>query len=122
MRITLSDGSELAADEILLATGRAPRTADLGLETVGLTPGDWLTVDDTFRATAIADVHRLMQLATSCAPRPTRESIRPCCAVIGARANGEPSMTPRGAPTPPPPTTPLCPRSSSPTRKSPLSA
>ena len=35
------------ADELLVATGRRPATSDLGLETVGLTPGDWLEVDDT---------------------------------------------------------------------------
>ncbi|MEW2160628.1 NAD(P)/FAD-dependent oxidoreductase [Streptomyces sp. NPDC007189] len=55
IRIALADGGELAADEILLATGRTPRTTDLGLETVGLTPGDWLTVDDTCRVTAVTD-------------------------------------------------------------------
>jgi dihydrolipoamide dehydrogenase len=35
------------ADELLVAAGRVPRTADLGLESVGLTPGDWLAVDDS---------------------------------------------------------------------------
>ncbi|MFS4092078.1 dihydrolipoyl dehydrogenase family protein [Streptomyces sp. AF1A] len=53
VRITLADGEVVAADEILFATGRAPRTGDVGLETVGLTPGDWLTVDDTCRVTAV---------------------------------------------------------------------
>ncbi|MFJ9038899.1 dihydrolipoyl dehydrogenase family protein [Streptomyces sp. NPDC102406] len=47
--VTLDDGSTLEADEILFATGRAPRTDDIGLETVGLKPGSWLTVDDTLR-------------------------------------------------------------------------
>ncbi|MEB3966093.1 NAD(P)/FAD-dependent oxidoreductase [Streptomyces kunmingensis] len=47
--VTLGDGSTLEADEILFATGRAPRTDDIGLETVGLKPGSWLTVDDTLR-------------------------------------------------------------------------
>ncbi|MZD06074.1 FAD-dependent oxidoreductase [Streptomyces sp. SID5785] len=46
---TLDDGSALEADEILFATGRAPRTEDIGLETVGLVPGDWLEVDDSLR-------------------------------------------------------------------------
>ncbi|MEU4099007.1 NAD(P)/FAD-dependent oxidoreductase, partial [Streptomyces sp. NPDC026673] len=54
VRITLADGGQLAADEILFATGRAPNTWDLGLETIGLTPGDWLKVDDTFRVTDVA--------------------------------------------------------------------
>ncbi|MER5480129.1 NAD(P)/FAD-dependent oxidoreductase [Streptomyces sp. NPDC002734] len=44
-------GDRVEADEILFATGRAPRTDDLGLETVGLEPGSWLEVDDTLRVT-----------------------------------------------------------------------
>ena len=47
LTLTLDDGSELEADEIMLATGRAPRTGDIGLDTVGLTPGSWLDVDTT---------------------------------------------------------------------------
>ena len=48
------DGEQLAADELLVATGRAPRTADLGLETVGLTPGGPLPTDDTLRVRGVA--------------------------------------------------------------------
>jgi len=49
---TGADGhaADLVADELLVATGRVPRTAGLGLESVGLnpeTPGDWLAVDDS---------------------------------------------------------------------------
>jgi dihydrolipoamide dehydrogenase len=44
---TLSDGTVVISDEILVATGRVPRTSDLGLENVGIEPGDWLHVDDT---------------------------------------------------------------------------
>jgi dihydrolipoamide dehydrogenase len=51
--LTLSDGSRLTANEILVATGRKPRTEDLGLETIGLTPGTWLEVDDTLRVKAV---------------------------------------------------------------------
>jgi pyruvate/2-oxoglutarate dehydrogenase complex dihydrolipoamide dehydrogenase (E3) component len=51
----LDDGSELLSDEILFATGRAPLTDDIGLETVGLTPGRWLEVDDTCRVLGIDD-------------------------------------------------------------------
>jgi len=43
------DGRSVEANEILVATGRQPRTTDIGLETVELTPGDWITVDDTLR-------------------------------------------------------------------------
>ncbi|MFE3229789.1 dihydrolipoyl dehydrogenase family protein [Nocardia sp. NPDC059228] len=53
IRLTLADGTRLFADELLLATGRAPRTDDLGLETIGLTPGHWLDTDDTFTVTAV---------------------------------------------------------------------
>ncbi|MFJ9691651.1 dihydrolipoyl dehydrogenase family protein [Kitasatospora sp. NPDC101183] len=45
--LVLGDGERLTADEVLYATGRAPRTADVGLEQVGLRPGDWLAVDDS---------------------------------------------------------------------------
>ncbi|KQQ04013.1 MULTISPECIES: dihydrolipoyl dehydrogenase family protein [unclassified Rathayibacter] len=45
--VTLEGGESLEADEILAATGRAPHTRDIGLETVGLEPGSSLDVDDT---------------------------------------------------------------------------
>jgi len=45
--LALSDGSSVTADEVLVATGRQPRTTDIGAETVGLPVGDWLSVDDT---------------------------------------------------------------------------
>ncbi|MFE9248944.1 dihydrolipoyl dehydrogenase family protein [Streptomyces sp. NPDC007088] len=47
--LTLGDGGTLQAEEVLFATGRAPRTEDLGLETVGLEPGTWLDADDSCR-------------------------------------------------------------------------
>ncbi|MYW63236.1 FAD-dependent oxidoreductase [Streptomyces sp. SID8379] len=49
LTVTLDDGSTLDADEILFATGRAPRTEDIGLDTVGIDPGSWLIVDDSLR-------------------------------------------------------------------------
>ncbi|MFB2581792.1 NAD(P)/FAD-dependent oxidoreductase [Herbiconiux sp. P15] len=49
VRTTLDDGTVLESEEILVATGRLPRTGDLGLEAIGLTPGDWLHVDDSLR-------------------------------------------------------------------------
>ncbi len=44
--VDLSDGRTVEGDEILVALGRQPRTADLGLETLGLTPGKSIEVDD----------------------------------------------------------------------------
>jgi pyruvate/2-oxoglutarate dehydrogenase complex dihydrolipoamide dehydrogenase (E3) component len=55
--LELADGSELRGDRLLVATGRRPRTAGLGLETVGL---DRLEVDARMRVReglwAIGDV------------------------------------------------------------------
>lgn len=51
--LALSDGSEVRAAEVLVATGRVPRTEDLGLEVVGLEPGSWLDVDDTLRVRSV---------------------------------------------------------------------
>jgi pyruvate/2-oxoglutarate dehydrogenase complex dihydrolipoamide dehydrogenase (E3) component len=53
--LTLDDGKQLQADEVLVAAGRAPRTEDLGLDSVGLEPGSWLDVDDTCRVSAVED-------------------------------------------------------------------
>lgn len=47
--ITLADGTELAAEELLVAAGRRPQTGTLGLETVGLEPGAVVAVDDAMR-------------------------------------------------------------------------
>jgi pyruvate/2-oxoglutarate dehydrogenase complex dihydrolipoamide dehydrogenase (E3) component len=44
--VTLADGETLEATELMVAAGRKPRTADLGVETVGLEPGEPLSVDD----------------------------------------------------------------------------
>jgi pyruvate/2-oxoglutarate dehydrogenase complex dihydrolipoamide dehydrogenase (E3) component len=43
----LTGGITVAGDQLLVATGRTPRSDDIGLDTVGLRPGSWLTVDDT---------------------------------------------------------------------------
>jgi dihydrolipoamide dehydrogenase len=44
--LTLDDGREFSAEELLVAVGRRPATADLGLESIGLEPGAYLDVDD----------------------------------------------------------------------------
>jgi pyruvate/2-oxoglutarate dehydrogenase complex dihydrolipoamide dehydrogenase (E3) component len=51
--LTLADGTELEADELLVATGRRPNTDDLGLETVGLQAGRYITTDEQLRAVGV---------------------------------------------------------------------
>jgi len=47
--LELEGGGSLEADELLVAIGRAPRTSDVGLDTVGLEPGKHVEVDDSLR-------------------------------------------------------------------------
>ena len=47
--VELEDGRSLTAAELLAAVGRRPRTDDLGLESIGLTPGEPVEVDATLR-------------------------------------------------------------------------
>jgi pyruvate/2-oxoglutarate dehydrogenase complex dihydrolipoamide dehydrogenase (E3) component len=47
----LEDGTSLYGDKLLIATGRRPRTENIGLETVGITPDPHgIKVDDHLRA------------------------------------------------------------------------
>ena len=94
--LTLDDGTVVEADEVLAAVGRTPKTADLGLETVGLEPGSWLPVDDTLRVTAVGggwlyaagDVNHLALLTHM-----GKYQARVCGDAIAARAAGrEPSV------------------------------
>ncbi len=50
---TLGDDREIEADEILVAVGRRAATTELGLDTVGLKPGEYVGVDDRLRATGV---------------------------------------------------------------------
>ncbi len=119
---TLDDGTTVVTSEVLAATGRAAQTKDLGLESVGLTPGAWLDVDDTMLVHgtdwlyAVGDVnHRVLlthQGKYQAGPRARRSP-------PGSRAR---RCTPsRGVRTSRPPTTPRSPRSRSPTPRSPAS-
>lgn len=56
--VTLADGGQVTAAEILVATGRVPRTADLGVESVGLDEsalgrGGALVVDDSMQVEGV---------------------------------------------------------------------
>jgi pyruvate/2-oxoglutarate dehydrogenase complex dihydrolipoamide dehydrogenase (E3) component len=49
--LSLGEGDELRGDRLLVATGRRPRVADIGLETVGIEPGErGIEVDSRMRA------------------------------------------------------------------------
>ncbi|MGW3988098.1 dihydrolipoyl dehydrogenase family protein [Streptomyces sp. NPDC004830] len=92
-------GERIEADEILFATGRAPRTDDIGLDTIGLDPGSWLPVDDSLRVTghdwlyAVGDVNRRALLTHQ-----GKYQARIAGAAIAARAGGEePAAEPWGA-------------------------
>jgi pyruvate/2-oxoglutarate dehydrogenase complex dihydrolipoamide dehydrogenase (E3) component len=52
--VEVADGPAVAADELLVSTGRRPRTGDIGVDSVGLEPGETIEVDDHMRATAVA--------------------------------------------------------------------
>ncbi|HEX3089934.1 MAG TPA: NAD(P)/FAD-dependent oxidoreductase [Ilumatobacteraceae bacterium] len=54
VRVTLDDGQVVEGDELLVAVGRRPSTDDLGLDTIGLEPGRYITVDDSLRATGVS--------------------------------------------------------------------
>ncbi|MFD5086338.1 dihydrolipoyl dehydrogenase family protein [Kitasatospora sp. NPDC058406] len=94
--VETDDGAVLACDEVLAAVGRRPRTADLGLETVGLPGGDWLPVDDTCRVTAldgswlyaVGDVNHRAPLTHM-----AKYQARACAAAIAERAAGRPADT-----------------------------
>ena len=52
--VKTADGDvEVVGDEIVVAVGRRPLTADVGIETVGLEPGRYIAVDDQLRATGV---------------------------------------------------------------------
>src|SRR6516164_3060065 len=50
---SVADGREFTGDEILVAVGRRPATADLGLEHAGLAPGRPVPVDPALRAVGV---------------------------------------------------------------------
>ncbi|MBX6354758.1 MAG: NAD(P)/FAD-dependent oxidoreductase [Micromonosporaceae bacterium] len=95
--LRLDDGGELTADELLVATGRTPRTGDLGLSTVGLPDGGYLPVDDSMRVTtvdggwlyAVGDANGRNLLTHM-----GKYQARVCGDAIAARARGGPDDVP----------------------------
>lgn len=87
--IETGDGQTITAQEVLVATGRTPRTEDIGLETIGLTSGEWLDTDDTMLVPgfdwlyAVGDVNKRALLTHQ-----GKYQARAAGDVIAARANG----------------------------------
>lgn len=90
--LELTDGTRVRAEQVLVATGRMPRTADLGLGALDLaiSDGDWLDVDDTLlvRGTdwlyGVGDVNRRALLTHQ-----AKYQARAAGDVIAARATGK---------------------------------
>lgn len=91
------DGSAVAADEVLVATGREPVVRGIDLETIGLEAEGPIDVDSSMRATAvpdgwlyaIGDVNGRNQLTHM-----GKYQARICGDVIAARAKGLPDDSP----------------------------
>ncbi|MBO0828500.1 MAG: NAD(P)/FAD-dependent oxidoreductase [Streptosporangiales bacterium] len=89
--VATDTGAVVAADEVLVAAGRRPRTEDIGLGAVGLTDGAWLDVDDTCLVRGVAGEwlyaagdlnHRALLTHMG------KYQARACGAAIAARARG----------------------------------
>ncbi len=92
--VVLTDGTEITSDEVLVATGRRPRTSDLGLTALGVSgvsDDDWIPVDDTMRVPgtdwlyAVGDVNHRALLTHQ-----GKYQARAAGDVIAARAHGRP--------------------------------
>ncbi len=84
-------GDPIVAQEVIVATGRTARTTDIGLENIGLTPGQWLDTDDTLLVPgfdwlyAVGDVNNRVLLTHQ-----GKYQARAAGDVIAARAKGAP--------------------------------
>ncbi|KAF8601529.1 pyruvate/2-oxoglutarate dehydrogenase [Ceratobasidium sp. AG-I] len=96
IKATTTNGDTLHAAEILVATGRTPNTADLGVDKFSLPTlrGGWIEVDDTLLVKgtdwlyAVGDVNGRALLTHQ-----GKYQARACGAIIGARATGKEVQT-----------------------------
>ena len=71
VHVTFADGETIEAERLMVAAGRRPNSAGIGLETVGLKEGEWIEVDDQLRVNghdwlyAIGDVNKRLLLTHS---------------------------------------------------------
>jgi pyruvate/2-oxoglutarate dehydrogenase complex dihydrolipoamide dehydrogenase (E3) component len=89
-----SDGRSIRASEVLVATGRTPRTRDLGLDTVQgaeLVEGESLEVDDTMRVQGVDWLYATGDVnGRALLTHQGKYQARAAGDVIVARAKGEP--------------------------------
>ncbi|WP_309127227.1 NAD(P)/FAD-dependent oxidoreductase [Microbacterium sp.] len=90
VHVTTDDGERITAAEVLVATGRRPRSGDIGVEVAGLEPGRPIAVDDTLRVPgtdwlyAVGDVNGRVLLTHQ-----GKYQARAAGDVIAARSRGE---------------------------------
>jgi dihydrolipoamide dehydrogenase len=71
VHVTFDGGETIEAERLMVAAGRRPNSAGIGLETVGLKEGDWIEVDDQLRVSnhdwlyAIGDINKRSLLTHS---------------------------------------------------------
>ena len=88
--VATTSAGKLRGDELLVAVGRRARTSDLGVETVGLEPGEYLDVDATMQVAGlpwlygVGDVNGRRQLTHM-----GKYQARQAGAAIVARATGQ---------------------------------
>ena len=82
----MRQGAAARSLPVPVAAGRRPNSAGIGLETVGLSEGDWIDVDDQLRVNghdwlyAIGDINKRSLLTHS-----GKYQARVACATIGSR-------------------------------------
>ncbi len=89
---TTEDGQTFTGEQILVATGRRPRTGGLGLDAFGLTDGGYLETDDSMRVEGVDWLYA----AGDCTGRALlthmgKYQARVCGDAIAARAAGRPA-------------------------------
>ncbi|MGY1828847.1 dihydrolipoyl dehydrogenase family protein [Geodermatophilus sp. SYSU D01180] len=88
--VLTTTGGEVRGDEVLVAVGRRARTTAIGVDSVGLEPGEYLDVDDTLQVRGlpwlygVGDVNGRRQLTHM-----GKYQARQAGAAIVARARGE---------------------------------
>ena len=87
--LTTADG-EYRGEEVLVAVGRAARTGDVGIDSVGLEPGKYLDVDSTLRVDGIPWLYGVGDVnGRALLTHMGKYQARQAGAAIVARAKGE---------------------------------